>query len=304
MLQLLGHTHGLDGSSMSQVPRDSRGFIDPTGLCAGISVRRLSVPGELYSYSEVGAWLAGAVLEQVYGTLYADLLRRGGWVTPTAQPAEICPATGGELVMVAAQWLDFLQLHFAAAARGDGGATYTPRPLPGWSLFEKGVCFGWKSYGGNWLGHNSNLPESSAVLRFQPAERVAIVVAAAEKGAAALVLADVVRTALPEFASCRVPRLLARRDSMPLALECSGEYVRAASRLAVTAAPDGCLYLTVRDREGREAYPAKALLPAEFALFMPQPADDPDLLFLQFLRHGPTGRIEYIWNGRQLWRRE
>jgi hypothetical protein len=87
---LLEHRHGLDDSALASVPRRADGFIAAERLVAALAGPRLGTPGELYSYSNAGAWLAAAALERAsgrrYAALLADLLGR------RARQRPLCPA--------------------------------------------------------------------------------------------------------------------------------------------------------------------------------------------------------------------
>lgn len=105
--QLLEHTHGLDDSTCIHLPRSFNGFIDGNGLLEACTKFRLSLPGEIYSYSNAGAWIVAAVLESWHDAPYETILEKQlleplGIRTPCfyeRYPAsgikDLCPATGG-----------------------------------------------------------------------------------------------------------------------------------------------------------------------------------------------------------------
>jgi CubicO group peptidase (beta-lactamase class C family) len=301
--QLLDHTHGLDGSSLKHVPRTAEGRIDVGELCEALSPRRLSTPGDLYSYSDTGAWFAGAVLEQTYRRTYLELLLEKR-IVPNAGAAtatDICPATGGSLRLAAWEWLEFLETHSVQIA------TLAARevPLPGWGLFERAACCGWKCYPGGWLGHNSNDSAGSAVLRFHPREGVGIIAAAAQEGAAMMVLAGLLGQVFPELFIFRMPRPLAQFDVGAWQLSrYSGDYSRSDTRLEVTGGGAGALSLTIHEVCTLGISPARQFRAGKDHLFVPESRDDPAVPFVHFLRPDAAGRFEYVWNGRQLWRRQ
>ena len=303
--QLLNHTHGLDASSVECVPRTDDGRIDAAALCASLSTRPLSPPGELYSYSDAGGWLAGAVLEKLYRKAYWRILAARPFMRDSGALAladgQVCASTGGDLRLSAAQWLEFLDTH--AEQISTLGAERTP--LPGWGLFEHGACSGWKAYADGWLGHNSNQTDCSAVLRFHPRERVGIFVYAAGDGAAMPALAGVLGDAFPELLHFRIPRPLAQRNLPPLqSARYTGRFSRCDTRLAVQAGAGGALSVSVHDPQAAPVWSCPHLRPGPDELFLPEPLDDLRFPFMQFVRPDARNRFEYVWNGRQLWRRE
>ena len=316
LASLLNHTHGLDASTVPRVPRTHDGFVDVEALCDQLATAPLSAPGRLYSYSNAGAWFAGALLERLSGQSYSQLLHeRQLWpVSLSSKPlyaAGVCPATGEQLELTLSQWLAFLNFHLrdwqvgtdAGLAQALASLRTDPIPLPGWSPSEQGACLGWKHYGGRWFGHNSTTVGSSALLRFNPEQHIAIVIEASDD-TAFVVLAGLFGTALPEFTNLRPPRLLPSKESGALQFDrYTGTYVQARSRLGVGTSR-GSLYLTV-EMQGSSAATAQRLLrPAEGELFIPDPRDDPEFAFVQFIAAEPTRAFGHLWNGKQLWRRE
>lgn len=314
---LLNHTHGLDASALDCAPVTANGFIDAAALCAQLNARRLGEPGKIYSYSIAGPWLAGALIEQLKGRPYSHVLHeRGFWRTEAGSmplpPRDICPATGRELVLSVSQWLQFLELHLRKPSTGPEDARTralaflqsSPLALPGWNPAEQGVCLGWKYYGAGWFGHNSNVVGLSSLLRFNPEQDVAIVVEVSDD-AAFLALAGLFGMALPEIAHLRPPRLLAPQEIVGLKTDkYVGTYSRARGRLVITATPTGSLSLSTETADSNGVASARALKPAESEIFIPEPRDNPELAFLQFVSADRAGAFEYAWNGKQLWRRE
>jgi hypothetical protein len=301
--QLLNHTHGLDASSIQTVPRTEDGCIDAAALCEALSARPLSVPGDLYSYSDAGGWLAGAVLEKLYHQPYLHILLARPFMRASCAlsvpEGQVCASTGGALRLSASQWLEFLDTH--AEQISTLGAERIS--LPGWGLFEHGASSGWKAYADGWLGHNSNQPDGSAVLRFHPRERVGIFVYAAGD-AAMLALAGVLGNAFPELLHFRIPRPLAQRDLSPLKSDrYTGHFSRCNTWLAVQGGDGAPLSVSVHDPQAGPVWSCPHLRPGKDELFVPEPQDDLRFPFMQFLRPDASDRFEYVWNGRQLWRR-
>lgn len=317
LTSLLSHTHGLDASMISQVPRTHDGFLDVGALCDQLAATPLSAPGRLYSYGNAGAWLAGALLERLCDQRYAELLyERQFWsVNPGSIPLDatsVCPATGEKLELTLSQWLEFLNLHLRDRPIGtDAGLSQAlaslradPIMLPGWSPSEQGACLGWKHYGGKWFGHNSYTNGSSALLRFNPEQNIAVVIEASDD-TAFIALAGLLGTALPEFTNLRPPRLLSLKERGGLQFDrYTGIYVQARSRLEVGTTSQGSLYLTVEAQDCSATHTQRHLRPAEGDLFIPEPRDDPEFAFVQFVAADPARAFGYLWNGKQLWRRE
>lgn len=310
--QLLNHTHGLDGSEIAQTPLTPTGWVDTMALCRQLAARPLSAPGSLYSYSDTGTRLAAAALERLSGKRYSELLVAsdliGGDCTwePPSVPA--CPATGNGLELTISHWLRFLHSHMQPVipatelARSVGELRAATVPVPGWSAGERGSAYGWKDYGGGWFGHNANMSDCSALLRFNPREAIGIVLAASGD-AAFFTLAGLVGTALPEFASLQPPRMLSAQECCVLPLEqYPGIYAQSRMALEITMQPENKLCLTVHLR-GSAGEPSTMLRPAQHHVFFPDFTDHPELPFVQFVRSPGSDRFDYLWNGRQLWRR-
>jgi len=212
--QLLEHTHGLDDSLLSRMPRDSRGRVDVEALALELrAVAPLAKPGELYSYGNAGAWLSAAVLERVGSRSYAvqlvETLLEPLGIEAGGSAESICPATGGELALDPSELLSLVaNAAFVApdiwpddACAGDYGFAI---PLPGWNPLERGIYLGWKYHGAGWLGHQSVWPRQSVLVRAHPRRQLALIVASSDHPAA-VVAARVFGAYLPELFELRVP---------------------------------------------------------------------------------------------------
>lgn len=312
---LLDHTHGLDSSLIERIPRRADGFIDAADLCDGLDARCISAPGALYSYNDAGAWLAGAVLETLHRKRYADLLHERDLLflpLPGARASAqtICPATGKDLQLTGAQWLAFLHLHAGGSAIPHGSrAPATLREaqiaLPGWHMSQRAMCLGWKSYGEGWLGHNSELFQRSAILRVNPAERIAIVIGVEGAGPAALALAGLFGNSFPEFRDIKPPRLMSPQECKALRYDqYVGTYSQSRTQLSVKLAREDVLELSSYDVRANRRYGPSWLRPALGDMFIPAPPHEGDFRFVQFITNQDSGRFEYLWNGTQLWRKE
>lgn len=316
---LLEHTHGLDDSGLPPAPRRADGRIDVGRLLACLEGRRIAVPGEVYSYSNAGAVLVAAALEALEGRSFGrqlrdDLLAPLG-IEPRrdrrgprrgAQPAEVCPATGGGLALTVDGLLTFLD---ASARALSGTAALDPgadavrsapvaagsacgRPLPGWHPLERGVRLGWKCYAGGWLGHQSAWPGASLLLCMRPADRSAVVVASEDEHAA-VVAARVLGRQMPELLAPDLPRRLPAADAARLdPLRYRGRYASAAERLDVDAEVDTDPAGLVLD-DGRVRV---RLIPASGEIFFLERAVR-GRAFVQFI-DARGGRFRRLWDGR------
>lgn len=315
LFHLLTHTHGLDASGVEKVPRTLQGLIDPQALCEQLAPRPLSLPGELYSYGNAGAWLAGAALERLAGMPYSELLATSPCIAtdvPQADsPFSVCPATGGDFALTTAQWLSFAELHLSSAplAAAPAPATHfasllsSSVPLPGWSPTEKAACLGWKSYGDGWFGHTSTTATSIAFLRFNPADRAAILLSATSE-IGLFAFSFLFRDSLPELKNVKFPRLLTRseRESLPLG-PYIGAYAQSKTRIEIAATDDGRLSFCVGSDDSALRVPAHTPPAAENDIFFPDGRRAPDFPFIQFLRSADGRSCDYAWNGKHLWRR-
>ncbi|WP_313917196.1 serine hydrolase domain-containing protein [Tahibacter sp.] len=302
---LLDHAHGLDASTVHGVPRTDDGFIDVERLCGALGPQALFTPGRMYSYSHVGAWLAGAVLESVGGVRYVTQLRERQLICDASydESGAICPATGAALTLTLAQWLGFAQRCLSQLQpRQDGSRDVMA--LPGWHPTERSIWRGWKCYGDGWLGHNANLSDRSAMLRINPGEQLAIVVSASEANGAVFAASGVFGDLLPEFRNLRPPRLLKADEVAGLSVhDHVGRYVQARTAVDVTLDAQGVLQLQVGERD-QETGPASRLRAADRGVFVAESRGNPEFQFVQFIAHDASSGSAYLWNGRQIWRRE
>ncbi len=298
--QLLEHTHGLD-DSLLVAPRYERGFIDRDELLPRVAaLERFAVPGAVYSYGHLGAWLAAAALEQVRGRPFGALVRDGllaplaiDGVWCEAGAARLCAATGAGLALTAEELARF---GLQALTQGESLAAEPIMPLPGWHPLERGVSLGWKYAGAGWFGHQSAWPGASSYLRVHPERGLALAVVASAQ-AAALVALRVFGARLAELFESQ-----ARPPGAGSASDVSGAYEQAARVVAIAATPRG-LHAEAweRDEHGvRRGVPARAaLVPVRGVLFA-RPARE----HLPFVEPVPGGNgARWLWNGRCVLRR-
>ena len=316
---LVEHSHGLDDSVSSLVPRLANQRIDVLALCQRLSVPALAEPGFGCSYSDAGGWLLGSLLEQLYDRTYPQILRdelfaplgiRDFRYEDRASGAvDLCPALGRALCVSPADMQRFVDYHLTCGepwSLGQLSASGTATALPGWSPLESGIRLGWKFFGSGWYGHNSVLEPTPALLRVNPAERTTLFLAATDHSPTAIATA-LFGKALPGIARLQMPKLLraaeiAALDTDPFA----GVYQNAGMRLEVSRAPDATLELRAYQRagDGSETQPflQSRLRPARDGIFFTQPAEPRRLPFVQFVAPA-GGTCRFLWNGTALWPR-
>lgn len=305
---LLHHTHGLDDSPKWVLLR-SDGFIDADSLLARCTERRLNRPGEIYSYSNAGAWILAALLEQGYSAKYTDILGKKLFdplgVRPNMEvgrhdlstPA-VCPAKGGALTISIAHMLRCLESVIVQDAYWQGasepGATIS---LPGWHPFERGVYRGWKSYGDGWYGHSAIAEDQrSALVRVHPRLKVAVVIASVFHHAN-VVAAKLFGKAMPGFSSLKIPRRLSGRALGNADLnDYPGTYTSGTEMFRVVLSSGRQLRLVGPKYEANLAV-------AENDLCLPKDPEDSAMGFVQFVEKR-DGRFCYLWNGQRLYRNE
>jgi CubicO group peptidase (beta-lactamase class C family) len=317
--QLLDHTHGLDGSRLTTVPRLSAGRIDCRALCEELANSpAIHEPGAWYSYGNVGSWLGAAILEHVCDRTYEDLFeeqildkisaRRTGDVS---QPLAMCPATGGGLALSARHFLAFLKAHFAARCAADPSRGAAHRldvmpgkhvAMPGWCL-ERGASVGWKYFGAGWYGYDGVTATASSRIRLRFEERIGIVVLAEGRGAG-IALARLFGRTYPELCPASLPTEPdgGGRPDASVARTCVGEYVNRSRSIRVGAREDSCLQFTSRELRdpGAEAIEA-VLIPYRGRLYIPRYKARRLSPVVEFV--GNAERATHLWDGSQLLRR-
>ncbi len=324
---LLSHSHGWDGPAIPRVPRRPDGRIDLRELFRAIdSVPPLVAVGRYYNYGNAGAWVCAALLEQVTGIAYRQLLLDRLLVPLRCAPerladlGEPCPAADFNFALPLEGALRFLEAHLADSRSEPGGscaAAFSPctllswsLPLPGWSPSERRVCLGWKSYGSDWYGHNAQIPGYSAAMRINPKRKVACAFFG-EGERAFSVFARLFSRRLPEFYEFTVPRMLDRSHASGLDLSSyQATFDSCFSSVVVNQTDDHRLEYRVHSHVPSAEPTLRAdvptvLAPAREHMFLPA---DPtrtraDFPFLQFLPAASGASFEYLWNGTNLWKR-
>jgi CubicO group peptidase (beta-lactamase class C family) len=314
--QLLNHTHGLDASTLPQLPRTQRGFIDVERLHGHLaSVPPLAQPGEIYSYSNAGAWLGAAILERVSGKTYGEFLDetilrpigvQGRSLSEKRIP--VCPAVGSGLNLSIVHLVGLARMQLGYLPRqiggGPGGSSEAIVPMPGWSL-EQGVWLAWKYYGDGWYGHNMSYGRASACLRIHPGRDRGIVVAS-DVYPAMLLLGRLCGSILPEFQRLRPPAESTHSLDRQTAGSFAGVYLTAALHAAVALTDDGSVELRLRDRSiaGSSATEVGSRLgPRAENVFMLDLGARSYFNWVQFIQPA-QGHWRYLWNGKHVLRRQ
>lgn len=297
--QLLEHTHGLDDSLLAP-PRYARSFIDCAELLLRLgTLERFARPGAAYSYGHAGAWLAAAILERSYNRSFAALVREQllaplgvEAAAPGEPPAPLCAASGAGLALTVTQ---LVRVGMHALCRGDSLAGAAIKPLPGWHPLERGVCMGWKHFGGGWFGHQSVWPRASSLLRVQPERGLALAVAASDEPAA-LVALGLFGRRFPDLFEWRAPPPYREQAS-----GVAGVYQQAAHVVVVEQLGSELRAETwQRDEHGaRRGAPTRATLAAAGGVLFARPASE-HLPYAELVP-GEDG-ARWLWNGRSVLR--
>jgi hypothetical protein len=180
-------------------------------------------------------------------------------------------------------------------------------PMPGWCQFESGIYRGWKCFGPGWFGHNTRAPGYTVVLRVQPRQQVAIMVASEDAFASGIV-ARLFGDWIPQLRAVHIPALLCDTESLEShPEEYVGTYANAASEVSISGLNVRKLEIAARQQPPNAASGAALLKanlrPAQQHVFFMQPPNSGEFPFVQFIADG-AGRFTHLWNGKTLWRRQ
>lgn len=300
--ELINHTHGLEMVREGRPGLRDDGRLDWDKLCGNLRMAAYRECGSYYSYDHIGAWCLAAILEQIYDCAFIDVLRARGlgrYAKFSATTAHsVCASAGQCLKLRMDEWLNFAE--YGMGPSNDPCFKDEPVvPLPGWHPTERGIRLGWKSYGEDWFGHLSNMPNTSTYLRISPTRKCAIVLSAPGKFAGYFALARLFGRMLPEFVGSRAPRL--KREVLPddEARQFVGTYTRSENQIEISLKTPGALEMVVLDDRGSST--RYALRAAECGLFVVEKGAGTEFTFVQFLETTIKGNRRLLWNGRQLW---
>jgi hypothetical protein len=311
---LLNHTHGLDASLANSVPRKPGTEIDVDSLLGDIEYcGEIARPGEIYSYSSVGAWLWAVLLEQKTGRDFSSLIRQYiaepcGMTSYERLNGFVCSAGLVSHHISVGDLLRFCQLHANSNAPDRPlSALRAPKiGLPGWTSGERAVCQAWKFFGDGWYGHNALLTAYTALVRIHPESQTSLVICGDSSGVftrSARLFARI----LPELARFRPPRHLSQTEANDLNLDpYPGVYRNASLEIGVSRSDDGQLHFKTKNnyRDGGWRHnPGAALIPARQHVFFSRDLAVNELSFLQFVQPR-AGRFDFAWNGVNVFRRD
>jgi CubicO group peptidase (beta-lactamase class C family) len=315
---LLNHTHGLDHSPLQALPRDERGYIDINSMSAVLrATQPIAQPGEVFSYGNLGPWLAAVILERVYDESYAAILQKLLF-RPLNIPAleslasgQVCPGMGGKLRLSAEDLMKLALLHL----RGDlDGVSVQDElcdlrrqycfPLPDATLAGRCVFPGWFDFGGS-FGQFGYGEDSAAVVRFLPDEDIAIVVTARHKSLANSTMVRLFKDLLPDYSRVRPPQLLTPAEWSERDSHCYlGTFDNGGYRLRVDVAKNGSLraklfrkFADLREFD-EEPYVKRYFKAATNHSFFPTEPEPMVCPELRFSHPGSDSRFRYVNTGK------
>ncbi len=317
ILDLISHTHGIDGDDIARPPRLESGCIDARALLAGVTRRSLlHQPGAGHSYSDFGYWLLGAVLEQAYECAFgpllaaflADILGADARARLLAGAADYCPAQGCGLTLTALELASIMQFYLAKSSPTAASASpFDPRrlagqitPFPGWTAADAGFSLGWRYHGGGWFGHSGRESlDQIVIMRFNPAAGAGMAIISTD-GRAFLLGEQVAALLAPEqSASARQPAP-APADPPARPENYCGAFVNGAVRLDV-GRDDAGVFCLARTANGvSEQWPLRWA--QKHIAFVTKPGLGAPY-FIQFLTRERGAEYQRLWTGSRLWRR-
>lgn len=318
---LLMHTHGLHDAAYRSFPLRPDGRIDIDALRRRMSgIRRLNAPGAMFSGTDIGPLLAAAVVECVVGVPFDKILSeqlqsthdiermraRNSDIGGAAASLRICPTNGGALTLSTNELLDLAQ-RFCDDAGVAASMLRSEIEFPSWSTMGVAGCLGWHCFPEGWYGYNAGTDDDGFhLLRFHPASGNAIAVVT--RGIPAYrVYAAVFEHIVPEIAFVRRP--MDPPTQRPFDLRCAVGSFEVGPLIATFAFDDKMtLGVTITNRSEQfrvvSAPISRVIRRAGGNGFYTMPLETKILPYGRFLDQvDESGRFEYLWNGRYLWRR-
>jgi hypothetical protein len=317
---LLNHTHGLDIPIGMELPLLQSGHIDVVSIIAAAKDKFVTRPGDRsYSYSNAGAWLLAAILENTQQVLFVKVVRAKfpDLLQPKLGSDVFCPATGRGAHVDAERLLLALVSATAINRQLDERIfTLGPAntiPYPGWHALENGVCFGWKQYANGWYGHQGNFTRTPLIVRVHPAEGIGVIVSSRS--------VPPLRLFQKLFSDDFVgkpfrPSLMTHQNANRGGrVRYAGIYERNGSRMEVCVAESGfTLDFTIRKvhescQQTTLNSKLQPLVPGIFKVaWSRDPSDRADTPviaefgFVEFI-YDTNGLVSHLWNGWLLWRK-
>jgi hypothetical protein len=319
IFHLLNCSHGLDGSALECIPYTRNGLFDAEKLWFAVNDEPpISLPGEhFYYYGNVGMWLAAAILERLYQSTYASLLKakllcRIDAESRVTDSCRICPASGG-FQMSANELLRLCRFHLEShcdTALFSAIQLLRERfhlRLPVWSNAGLSSGVGWFRYLGSSYGHFSRTSATSSLILIAPAARSAMVLTGLGGSTASMAQHSVTGPLLSPRDLSK-PRLLTMQNRRELPIErIAGLYCKSRLALEITSDVPGRLRASFYSRNNRQFAP-----PPEFVTDLLPKAEDtffpaiPDLTLIPYLKlsgHAADGRYSHAFTGMHTFRR-
>ena len=320
---LLSQTDGMGYRPLETLPLDERGCIDVAGLCAILSAEpRELPPGRVYSSSQGGYALLGALIEQwceqpLAHALYEQLLNPLALAAENraaaVPPERVCPTTGAGLRLSAGELAAFLEFQQSAIYRPPlfGGMDLSflleqQVEYLGWSAGMTGSCLGWKSFAGGWIGQNGSGPDYTMLIRLHPKRNTAMAFVC--RGVLPLAYATLARifgTHMIEFSPPDGPRPLSPEECLALrAPRYTGTFGNRLHRIEIfRGVTDGLeVRITQRRLSGVRALGSGKLIPATRDIFFIPPPNTFGIWFVQHVSAPDTG-LDALWDGWHVWPR-
>jgi CubicO group peptidase (beta-lactamase class C family) len=313
---LLNSTHGLDDPLSIRVPYPRRddGYIDLEALYTRLNgAPRLTKPGEMYSYSDVGPLVAAAVMERLTNQRFDTLLERTllpklGIDAASARDNgidHICPTLGGVFTTSASDLLQLAKYHLQSKSSALAQMRAAPVSFPGWTTSEQSAAIGWNVFPGGWFGYTAMTPAGGFLLtRLNPEQQTAIAIVSPSIPAM-----DILRAMFPDLPelSARPPKPLMSLSGVDVD-SFLGRYERGALAADVTKSSTGALRIKLTNRNERNPVIhqpiERGLQLADNNSFFAMPLERYFVPHGQFIRRSPVSeQCDYLWSGRHLWRR-
>jgi hypothetical protein len=299
---LLNHRHGLEDDRIPPKAFLRDGRIDLPSLIQALEkLPARTKPSMYYSYSRVGYWLIGALLQRLEMKSFSEIVASHGFRVT----GDVCPAMGGGCQISAAELLSFLVRRLHRAKNHRTCAPVPPHPsneiaLPGWHINEKGIQYGWKTFSRGWLGHNAFSPSEVGVIRVHP-----------ETGTAMFIWAP--HSVFPQAAQHWFGRIFVERSNIPKRLQLKdwvlmkpsrfvGTYRSGSRSFRVNRADANGLSATLENGAGPGRHLHLSYAPSERDSFFADAVKGKTFAFIQFISSS-SGAIDALWNGHRIWPR-
>jgi CubicO group peptidase (beta-lactamase class C family) len=312
---LVDHSHGLDDSLIPCLPLHENGRIDIEAL--GEKMTRhppIAQPGKIYNYSRAGIWLAAGLLERTGNAKYGELLwqklfRRLGMGSVGGDYQRMYLGADFEAHVSINDVLSFLAAHLGETdtLRFDVADIAANKfRFPGLALAGLGMCLGWKDYGSDWYGEDIQWTGNSASIRFNPRLQLAAVLRRGT-GLDRRLHFRALSHVMPELIDGNPPSILC-----PTGVDCEnisayqGTFSVASTSIIVWANALGRLFSSTVDHTAETGATGRVdnpLIRVGEHLFHLTDGNTSCPRFIQFIDKGSDGHFQFVWNGKNIWRR-